>query len=510
MSEILAPLTFILVGMTLLAYLLTGWWESRSVRTPLQFFLADRSLKPLGFVGTIISTNAAVANVFFLYVLYGYLFGIGALVWGFLFWCATFMAFWWLLKTRLRNEILHWDTLHEFLGASFNNSRAFRAIAALTTIACFIIALSSEVVVGSNVFQLFTAQKVSDPSTINLGIPLFLSIVVAIYISLGGFKATIRTDIFQAILITIALIPLAYWSLPYLWQSATSASLEDFTLLPGHLAFVAFTFMSWLAWSPVAMDMWQRCTASKQVEIPLKWIPLSLIFFLLYSIIPVSVGIAIRFIDPSTFQTMPALAFLEHLINSNSGDLLPVLGLAFILTGLAAGILSTIDTFLLVCSQSLVTDVFTPFRYNKRVSELDEQQSRRALLLGRFFIWIIPIIAIPVFLTAIRLGHNMVLIFNYVAYSCPLVLLPSVLASVFWKGRLKSTLSAIASTVISFSIVLYASFTFGFAVYEHPEIQANWNRVYAIPAVALSSSFLLYIITFLFSRWLPYRKETSK
>lgn len=194
---------------------------------------------------------------------------------------------------------------------------------------------------------------------------LITGIVVMIYLLLGGFKAVIKTDFFQYILmlilgflLLITLKNLDFSSTQFNLFAIGIGQIIGFTLLG---AFVIF----------VQADVWQRAYASYSIKTMKK-------SFIIAGTLLLILGLSIGMIGINAKNVNPSISPDDALI-SGFGNLLPsgFLGLALIL--LFASIMSTLDSAVFVTAMNVSNDILLKF---KKITKENLQRITRLSIFG--------------------------------------------------------------------------------------------------------------------------------
>ena len=182
---------------------------------------------------------------------------------------------------------------------------------------------------------------------------LLMGVVVIIYLAAAGFKAVIRTDVFQYIIILF----LVFFAILFLSKAGTISpeNLQLFRAGPVNtLAFVLYGFVLTF----IGADMWQRLYAGKDIKTVKKSAILSGIIILAILTFLVLMGLAVQSKFPNI---VPETALVVGFTN-----FLPNYLLGFGLVILFAAIMSSLDTFIFVLSTSFSKDILSKFeRFSK-------------------------------------------------------------------------------------------------------------------------------------------------
>ena len=247
-------------------------------------------------------------------------------------------------------------------------------------------------------------------------IPFFISVsigglVVLIYLFLSVFKAVLRTDYFQFMIMILMSLTVAL----FLFGKSNISKL-DFNIIGlgignivGFVILGSFSIM-------VAPDLWQRIFAAKDENNLRKGLSYAAI------ILPI-LGIIISVVGLVTKQFFPNI-FPENALITGFSNLLPFglkeLGMVL----LYAVCLSSSDTIIFVVSSILTRDVKN---YSKKYSQISMIKLTRIFMI--LFVSLAVLIAI-FYQNIIALGFSL--------GSLSLVLFPIVLGSIYWKLKEKA------------------------------------------------------------------------
>lgn len=489
------------VSVSCLGYILfsiKGW---QKIKTLKHFFLHDGKLKPPGFWGTMVATNAAVANGFFLYILLGYYKGWGAFFWSSVFWLAGIVVFE-LLGRRLGPHFSQLVTLNEFLGEKAPERKsAVRGVVAFVTIISFLLTLCTEMVVGSQIFFTLLFPDGVLNKFLAIVIPTLLVIPVAVYLAAGGFPAVVRSDWAQVICFIPGLVVCGIAACSAGVTEWKNTSVSDFFGL-SDWTFIVFSLYSWSIWFLVAMDMWQRCAATGSTTAQRKPTWLSLLFLIPFTAIAVGCGIYARQSGLEANGKPISQVFMELLVwHSN----LSTTSIVLVFVALVAAILSTVDTFLMVVAHSLFADILLPARDMDVKTNIDPVVEQRLLFKARVLLILLPLLCVFGFAFVIYIANANVLAMNYISYSIPCSFVPLVLLALF-RRRIESipTILAVVAGVMSIGFFCIPK---AIEIANGVEIAQNYKWLYATPFVASFASASMYFIAVTLGKLSPKKTE---
>ncbi len=287
-------------------------------------------------------------------------------------------------------------------------------------------------------FALLTGQFIAGGSLFSplLGLPYWITVIILgvgtlIYLMLGGFKAVIKTDFLQFLIMTFVFVFLLLTINigEYVPQQFDFGALGGFATISFLVMGIFVVFGS--------ADIWQRLFATKSISTARKASYLAAVLFIIF-------GIALTFVGLAAKNNFPNINSSEALYYGFF-QLLPthLLGLAIVV--ILAAIMSTIDTELFVLSSSVAKD----FSYRrKKIS--DEQIAkiiRKSLIVLAFLS-----MAVAIFVSEILL-----VLFGLI--SLILCVSPSIIASLFWKLKNKAVfLSMIGGVAALIILILIGKF----------------------------------------------------
>ncbi|MBD8004533.1 sodium:solute symporter family protein [Bacillus norwichensis] len=303
--------------------------------------------------------------------------------------------------------------------------------------------------------------------------------IVAVYSSIGGFRAVVLTDIIQFGLLAIGLVITAVVAVKHSggWENIQSAAAvkgqDDYFNFFANFRNNFFYLLSFgLAWI-ISADAWQRLAATKDEsearKMPLGGIAFFIPLYFLVAIIGVASG--------AIFNELPEGGIVAAITTQY---LNPVLG-SIVFLGVAAAIMSTMSTAINTGSL-YVTDFFnryvSPNASNKTVVRVGIASTMAISLIGAFISLRIPDALWVLWMSSDILASG--------------VLVPLILAFIWKRG---TAAGAIASLVMGSSFVLY-----NFMVDMGVKLPTFWPESAERILYGLSLSLLSYIIVSYFTK----------
>jgi SSS family transporter len=454
-------------------------WAARRTRTSGDFFLAGRG------VGVWTLAIAAMAATLSGFAFVGgpglvYLRGIGA-VYIVLPAAVTGTLTAWVLARRLRllGEIRGLVTVPEAVGARYRSPAARRiaAIAILVATVCYTAA--NFLALGLIIDAIFSTG-------VHTGVWLGAAVVVA-YSATGGMLAGMYTDVFQGLLMAAASV-LVFAAVLASGNGLASMSREILAADPGWfgpwgsgtpLAALSFFFVFGLGTlgQPQVLHKFYMLRDPRQ----LRWYPLLMTGALMLTLLLfVGVGMAIK--ARVAAGDLAPLAVPDDATPTFLLEYTPVLLAAIVFSGVAAAIMSTVNSFLNLAAAAITRDLAWAERS-------DEHQLRR----GR---WATVVVALLGVVLAVQSGALIALlgVVGWGLFAATLV--PSLAFGMAWKGATR--VGAIASMITGLVVTVVL------------EVMV-WRDRATLPAgvSAAGIALLLAMLVFLGVSWLT-RAQASQ
>ena len=263
-------------------------------------------------------------------------------------------------------------------------------------------------------------------------IPYFLSVllvgsIIIIYIFAAGFKAVVKTDVFQYIIILL-LIFLSF----NIFSNAKTISLSDLNLFSaGTINIIGFLVYGIMIMT-LGAEFWQRIYAAKSNKVARTSLILTGAIFSFLGILVVLIGLSVKSNFPNIVPTTALVVGFQNLLSGH------LLGIGLVL--LFAAIMSSADTFLFVLSSSLSKDFFARFK---------TLSTKKLVSNTRIFTIIIGVLGI---LIAIVFSNIIDVVTSVVGIS--FALFPATLLSFWFKLNPKAILTSVILGVLA-SIITF-------------------------------------------------------
>jgi len=327
-----------------------------------EYILAGRSLSLSAFTATLVTTwYGGILGIGENTFLYGiqtwFIFGLPYYIF------ATLYAYWIAPKIRMANHFSIPDHFNESFGKTAGLLSAFYI---------FILSSPAPYILSMGILIQFMFH-----------IPFWLAMVLAssfslVYIWNGGFKAVIRTDIFQFILMFLGFGLLFI----FCWIEAGSpnsllSSLPEKHVSPlgGNTIQYVIVWFFIASWTFIDPGFYQRCAAAKTPKIAQKGILISIIFWGVFDALTLMTGLyAVQLISPEN----PLFSF--PLLGKN---ILPPFVYGLFLAGIFSTIMSTIDSLGFVNSITFGHDIIGRIKGRK----MSIQSVKMGLIVSTLLAW---------------------------------------------------------------------------------------------------------------------------
>ena len=266
-------------------------------------------------------------------------------------------------------------------------------------------------------------------------IPYFVAVIIGgfivlTYLLLAGFKAVVRTDFFQMIIMFVMSLSVGIFLF-----GKTNIPVSEFNLgtmglgnIIGFLILAGFGIM-------VAPDLWQRIFATKDERNLKRGLGYSAVILLVLGIVISVVGLATKQLFPNIVPEDALVTGFSHLLPFGLKEFGMVL--------LYAVALSSSDTVTFVVSSIFTRDLKN---YSKKYSEESMKKLTRFFMV--FFIAIAVIIGI---------FYQNILALGFSLASLNLALFPIVFGSLYWKLKEKAVFWSLILGFISIAILFVAN-----------------------------------------------------
>lgn len=349
MTGTLHILDWLVLSAYVIALISIGLFRSnRKEKDQEEFILAGRRVSLPGFVASLVATwyggILGVGENTFLYGIQTWvIFGLPYYIF------AAAFAYWIAPKIRKKNLLSIPDHFHHTYG-KFSGVISGVYLLFLSSPAPYILSIG---ILLQHTFGLPFGWALLSATMISM-----------IYIWFGGFRAVVRTDILQFILMFSGFILLIVFA----WMKAGSplsmlTQLPDSHLNPtgGHSLQYIFVWFFIALWTFVDPGFYQRSAAAKTPEVAKKGILISIGFWFVFDLLTLTAGLYARVLVPGC---QPLFSFPEL-----GQFLLPPLFYGIFLVGILSTIMSTIDSLGLISAVTFGRDIIWQLR--KKVNPAD-------------------------------------------------------------------------------------------------------------------------------------------
>lgn len=187
---------------------------------------------------------------------------------------------------------------------------------------------------------------------------IFVGVVVLIYTTIGGLKAEIFTDVFQGILMLFIIALVFMVDVTTINTHTIAIILTDKTVIIGASSLAVAQFLTLL----VQPEIWQRVTAARNIKHLKKGLIASWILLMVLVIPQILIGLVAR----SSGMAQNTNTLFYDLLNASA----PEWFFPFLIVGLFAAFMSTLDSSLFAIASQLGKHGFLVKSTNQQVSEI--------------------------------------------------------------------------------------------------------------------------------------------
>ena len=440
-----------------------------------RFFYLGDGLTLRKFVSTLVVTNLSLGNYIILCAIWGYFFGISGAIWVSIA-IVLLVGVFYCVAPKFRDYIEDTEnsgTLHEYLATRFVGAKGnpyawrLRLTASLATVLCLSFALVLELVLAASLLAAILQRPDLAPIWF-----IILTACITAYASLGGYRAVVITDVIQAVCLMVGVLgfgAIALMLYPPQVPYSTVFGLDAYSILLG-IGWANALSISVIGagWFLVTMDTWQRACASRSLRVSKTGSLISGFLLILAVWVYSYIGIYARTAIEPIVTGSAAVEILSKGLNPVA-DIVLLPGvhsawggvpLALFFVGLIAAALSTADTFSIVCSHSIVSDLIIGLGQNRRFGDLTENQQRTFAFLGRAVTVGMGLIVLILWwlLSVLDLLRDPLTLF-FLAYSIQFALLVPIVRSLgsSMGNAMAATFSVLVGIVVSLGIGLWAA-----------------------------------------------------
>ena len=478
-------------------------------RTTTGYYLMDGTLTRGRLIGTLVASNVSLGNMVYVCAIWGYSYG-----WSGVFWVAvciialTLGLIW--AAPRFKGYIEDRNnsgSLHEYLQVAFDGgnptkaSRQFRFVTSAITLFSLLMALAIENHLCATILARILGWN-------EFLIVVLLTGFISLYSSRGGFKGVVYSDTAQAILFGIGLI--MAFGLLYsvgngnLHLAQFPSDIKSVVLGAGIPNAIGITVLGF-GWTLVTADSWQRNCATRSLSTSVSGMAISGTILTITVIMCGIAGMAVKtVVEPNIPQgfagsvSAGSLPWNDFFLLPQSTGLHVLLSLG-LATGLFMAAISTTDTFLVVCSQTIVTDMLLGSGKGRSLGDLSEIENAKLTRIAQLTTGGIAVLVILcwVALKATKLLGDPVTLF-YITYSVQFSLLVPVLITCTSLGRSRraATQSVLAACIVTLAVgwVSWQAVLQGTKATVLHLAAADWLAL--LPVVTVFTGALMYAVVY--------------
>lgn len=328
----LSILDIILIAVYFVVLLLIGYFTSRKQKEE-DYLIAERKLGPWSTMATMNASKTG--SILMIFVALTFLWGFSA-IWYFIGVIAgalLFIPFAMKLKEEAQGR---YYTLADYFKHNYGNKVAF--LASVVSILLMVGLAVLNIIAGAKIFAFFTGW----PFIVCV---ILMTFIILLYLLLGGFKAVVKTDIFQYIAMVFLMLLMAL----LLFNGSIIPS-SDWNLFSTNIATVIGFFLVGVMFPFASPDMWQRVYSSKGKKELKNGILLSVGIYAIFAFLLALIALTIKAKFPSVDPDMALIHGFANLLPAG------LVGLAIIL--LFSAIMSSVDTYIFTASSSAIQDFF--------------------------------------------------------------------------------------------------------------------------------------------------------
>lgn len=427
MVNVLIPTDYILILLYFVILVWIGYKTSRKQKTE-DYLIGERKLNSWSTMATMNASKTG--SILMTFVALTFLWGFSA-IWYFIGVIAgVFLFIPFAIKLKEKSKTYY--TLADYFKHNYGPSSG--KISSLLSIFLMIGLAIINIIAGTKIFSFFTGW----PFWI---CAIIMTLIIAVYLFLGGFDAVVKTDIIQYIAMILLLIIFTL-----ILFKGTIIPSSEWNFFAADIGTIIGFFIVGILFPFASPDIWQRTYSAKDKKELKKGILLSIgtyaIFAILMAIVALIIKVKFSNIDPD-------LALIHGFAN-----LLPagLVGLAVIL--LFSAIMSSVDTYIYTASSAIIQDFVKTDK--KELIKLIKKTILVVTLLGTLVAILIQnlvvssyifasfyaIIAIPTIATWVRTKINSsTLVWGF---SVGIITTVSMLSLYLIKGQIEATLIIIA------------------------------------------------------------------
>jgi SSS family solute:Na+ symporter len=444
------PIVIIVAYM--LVCLLVGYLVFKSKKKKVEsgdYFIGDRTsgsfVGPMSYISTVFSALVflGAVGIYFLLGIGFNVFLLSEMLLVAIFVPTVGYIFW-----RMAHKY-EYVTPADLLTHRYGDSKAIRIIVALNTVGFMLFFMATQIVGISYIMETITAGLLSYKLAV-----LLISVVLAVYIVLGGFRAIEYTDTIQVlILVTCVVATFLFLSAKIEWASVfaqTQQARPAIFKAPGPVPiysmklWVSQLFIIGLGFA-LMPQLWVRIYAVKSEKglqnIVTYFIGFTIVMFIISFFLAVAAAPILGELFKEGEKVVPAKIVMKLMFGN-----MPAWLAATLLTGAVAATMSTVDSAVLAISSILTMDLY------RKPFNPDMDPTKEATVGRVISVILIAIMAILAFYPPTLLFNSLI----DVAYPGLVALAPAAILGMYW--RKAGPAAAISSIVIGSLVAIYLLF----------------------------------------------------
>lgn len=397
-----------------LSILFIGWKVSRNEDNE-GFLIGNRQVSTTSLNATI-SASLTGGSALAAYVAVLYLWGISAF-WIFIGVAIGILAFIpFAIKIKLAGDKQGHYTMLDFLNEKFGKKNIL--IAASLLLIMFVIIILAEMIIGGKIFSVVT------------GLPYWLSVVISslvifIYVFLGGVKSDVKTDLFQYLMFFLFIV------IGVSLSQKTQIDITQLNFLSIGIVQIVGMIIMGIFIIFVSADVWQRAYAAKDVKTVKRGFTYAALSYLLVGLVISVIGLIIK-------TNFPNISPNDAMIHGFSQLPPGLLGIGLI--AILSATMSTIDTGLIVGSLFISRDIISKYR---------KLSSEELIKLTRIFIIVLFLVT-----TVLAMFTDNLVFLMYNMFNFALILAPPVTASFFFNLKKKAIMFSLITGILTAIVIV--------------------------------------------------------
>lgn len=407
-------LAIILLAVYLVVVIAIGWHASRRERKE-DYLIAGRKLGVAAFAFTV---GASVIGGNTLVNFSGFFYSYGLVIlWAILGYLLGYLIMIPIGKRlKAMSKRFKFYTMPDYFTKLYGKQTGL--VATSLIIIWYLLAITVQFIAGAYIITSIS------PIGYHLAVGIMALVIVG-YLLLGGFRAVVRTDIFQYLAFGVLLVLVGFFVSGNVQIDLSQA--VDFSNI-GWAKMIAF-FIIGISFIMTAPEVWQRIYASKSTKTTQNGLIVSGVIVIITILALAALSLAVKQAGIDVAPEAVAIIGIQQLLPTG----LSALGIVIFF----AVIMSTIDTFLFILGNNYAEDIWKNF-VDKKTDLL--KKTREGIIVAAVIAGVVALF----FTDILAIGLSFM--------SIHLAFLPIIIGSFFWKLKSRavqwSLLSALAAVII--------------------------------------------------------------